>query len=41
MLTIDRSNNVAPSVHFRTIEDAARFYAAFPMLNLADGAKPG
>ncbi len=31
----------ATAFHVRTIEDAARFYAAFPMFELAEGTKAG
>ena len=31
----------ATAFHFRTIEDAARFYAAFPMFMLADATAAG
>lgn len=31
----------ATALHFRTIEDAARFRAAFPALELADGVGSG
>ena len=38
---IDSLHGQATAFHFRTIEDAARFCAAFPMFSLADGMATG